>query len=123
MIVRGAQITGCDYERLHHEAMARAAGVTDEELRSLARWQESELFSEPERAALELMEAILDGVSPGAVLGRLSEHFDAKARVELIVTAGMYAMVPRVIDALRLPLDEHQRSIRESSASYIAPVR
>jgi alkylhydroperoxidase family enzyme len=41
-----------------------------------------------------------------AVLARLEDHFDPKERVELILTAGMYAMVPRVVDALRLPLPE-----------------
>jgi 4-carboxymuconolactone decarboxylase len=122
MIVRGAQIAGCDYERLHHEAMARAAGVTDEELRGLVRWQESELFSEEERVGLELMEAVLAGLVPDTLLDRVSAQFDAKERIELIVTAGMYAMVPRVVDALRLPLDDHLRSIRESSASYVGPV-
>jgi AhpD family alkylhydroperoxidase len=104
MIVRGAQMSRCDYERLHHEAMARAAGVSDGELDALSEWRQSDHFSEKERVALDFMEEMIVGSVSDAVLARLEDHFDPKERVELILTAGMYAMVPRVVDALRLPL-------------------
>jgi AhpD family alkylhydroperoxidase len=107
MIVRGAQLTHCEYERLHHEVMARAAGVSEAELVAIPQWRQSEAFSSHERAALELMDEMIAGSVSDAVLERLEQHFDAKERVELILTAGMYSMVPRVIDALRLPLPEH----------------
>lgn len=121
MIVRGAQMMNCDYERLHHEAMARVAGVTDDELAALASWRKSQLFSEKERVALEFMEDMAAGSVSEAVTLRLKDHFNPKERVELTVTAGMYAMVPRVINALRLPLEERYVGMGDTSPSYVGP--
>jgi AhpD family alkylhydroperoxidase len=105
MIVRGAALTGCDYELSHHRAMAARSGVEGEELAALDGWRDSSLFSAPERAALDFMEAMVAGTVPDAVNAELDLHFDAAERVELTLTAGLYCMVPRVIDALRVPLE------------------
>lgn len=103
MITLGAEICDCGYEYGHHRRMALAAGVSEMELAELGRWRQSGLFSEPERAALAFMEAVLQGSVPDAVADELARHFDAADRVELALTAGFYAMVPRVIDALGVP--------------------
>lgn len=102
MIVRGAQIEGCAYELKHHLAMAREAGVPDSILAEVDLWRDSDVFSPPERAALAFTEAMLSGHVPDAINAKLELHFTAAERVELMLTAGFYAMVPRVIDALRL---------------------
>ena len=105
MIVRAGEMTGCDYEVAHHRAMALRAGVSQAELDALAGWRASGRFSEPERAALAFLEAMVEGSVPEAVNAELARHFDAAERVELALTAGLYSMVPRVIDALRVPLE------------------
>jgi 4-carboxymuconolactone decarboxylase len=102
MIVRGAQLTACDFELKHHLAMARQAGVPETVLADVDRWRESEVFSPSERAALALTEAMLSGHVPDAVNAELELHFSPAERIELMLTAGFYVMVPRVIDALRL---------------------
>lgn len=35
----------------------------------------------------------------------LTQHFTDAERVELVLTAGFYAMVPRVLDACRVPIE------------------
>jgi 4-carboxymuconolactone decarboxylase len=105
MIVHGAALTGCDYELTHHRVMAARSGVSDEELGSLAGWRTSTLFSPAERAGLGFMEAMVEGSVSDPVNAELARHFDAAERVELVLTAGLYCMVPRVIDALRVPLE------------------
>jgi alkylhydroperoxidase family enzyme len=35
-----------------------------------------------------------------------ARHFDEQQRVELTVTAGFYAMVPRVLEALGVPVED-----------------
>ena len=105
MIVHGAALMGCDYELEHHRVMARRSGVSGEELAALARWRETTYFSAPERAGLSLMEAMVEGSVPDAVNSELARHFDPGERVELTLTAGLYCMVPRVLDALRVPLE------------------
>jgi AhpD family alkylhydroperoxidase len=103
MITRGAEVTECGYEYGHHRRMALATGVSEKELAELGQWRQSGLFSAPERAALAFMEAVLEGSVSDDVAAELARHFDAAERVELALTAGFYAMVPRVIDALAVP--------------------
>ena len=105
MIVRGAELMDCQYELAHHRLMARRSGVSDEELESLDSWRDGPFFAPDERAALAFMEAMVVGKVPDAVSAELGLHFDASERVELAMTAGLYCMVPRVLDALRVPLE------------------
>jgi len=105
MIVLGARRLDCEYELFHHRTMAAAYGVSAAELQQLDGWRDSSLFAAPERAALDFMEAMLEGSVPDSVAAELERHFDPAERVELALTAGLYCMVPRVLDALRVPLE------------------
>jgi len=105
MIVRGAALMGCDYELAHHRLMADRNGVSENELAVLDHGREAESFSPAERAALAFMEAMVEGAVPDAVNAELARHFDPSERVELALTAGLYCMVPRVLDALGVPLE------------------
>lgn len=106
VILRGAQCFGSEYEWTHHVEMARAAGVGEAKIEALGDWRHSELFDERERAALAYGEAVLDGDVPAAVAGELARHFEPGEVIELTVLAGFYAMVPRVLEALEVPLEE-----------------
>lgn len=106
MIVHGASLMSCAYELSHHRVMARRAGVSEAELAALGAPGSHDLFSEPERAALDFMEAMVEGEVPDAVAAELARHFSAAERVELALTAGLYCMVPRVIAALGVPLED-----------------
>lgn len=55
---RASQVNGCGYCTDLHAHDALAAGVTQRQLNVLAAWRETELFSEQERAALALAEAM-----------------------------------------------------------------
>jgi AhpD family alkylhydroperoxidase len=106
MIVRGASLMDCGYELSHHRTMALRSGVSEEELAALDSWQATDHFSAAERSALAFMEAMVTGSVPDAVGAELARHFDAAERVELTMTAGLYCMVPRVISALGVPLED-----------------
>lgn len=105
MILRTAVVMRSQYEWHQHVAMAEKAGVPDGKVQAVAAWQASELFDAPERAALMLTDAMLTGNVPDAVHDELEKHFTDAERVELILTAGFYAMVPRVLDACRVPVE------------------
>jgi AhpD family alkylhydroperoxidase len=109
MIVRGAQLCGCEYELRHHEELALRHGVSAAELAEIATWTESSLFTAAERAALALMEAIVSGHVPDPIILLLSNYFGDDERVELTAVASFYCAVPRLIDALRIPLEERYR--------------
>ena len=56
--IRASQINGCAFCLDMHWKDARASGETEERLYMLSTWRESSLYSERERAALELCEAM-----------------------------------------------------------------
>jgi alkylhydroperoxidase family enzyme len=105
MILRTAVVMRSEYEWVQHVAMARAAGVPEDKIQAIAAWQTSSVLEPVERAALMLTDGMLTGNVTDAVHDELAHHFTDAERVELIVTAGFYAMVPRVLDACRVPVE------------------
>lgn len=114
MILRTAVVMRSEYEWQQHVAMAENAGVPDEKIRGVAAWQTSDRYDPAERAALMLTDAMLTGNVPDGVHAELAEHFSDSERVELVLTAGFYAMVPRVLDACRVPVEDAGRPGQEA---------
>ena len=106
MILRTASVMRAVYEWHQHDLMARRAGASTEQIDAVPAWQTSDCYSDRERAALMLTDAMLTGHVNDDVHEELARHFSDQERVELVVTAGFYAMVPRVLDALRVPIEE-----------------
>jgi alkylhydroperoxidase family enzyme len=79
--------------------------VPAEKLEQLANWRASDLFDERERAALAYAEEINAGKVSDEAAAALARHFAPPEVVELTLTAAFYAMVPRVLDALRVPVE------------------
>ncbi len=105
MILRTAVVMRSTYEWRQHVAMAEQAGVPREQVNAIAGWQTSDRFDEVERAALMLTDCMLTGNVPDAVHDELDRHFSPADKIELVLTAGFYAMVPRVLDAARVPVE------------------
>lgn len=106
LIVREAQLCDAPYEAAHHAAMARRVGVPEDKLASVAHWRSSEAFSLRERAALRFIEEIVDARVTDASFAELRASFSDAECVELTLTASFYAMVPRVLQALQVPMDD-----------------
>jgi AhpD family alkylhydroperoxidase len=85
--VRVSQVNGCAFCLDMHWKDARAHGETEERLYMLGAWRESALYSAPERAALELAEAITligDGHVPDDVWERSRANFDEHELGQLV---------------------------------------
>jgi AhpD family alkylhydroperoxidase len=109
MILRTAQLTRSEYEWAQHLKMARKMGVREAQSAALADWRASSEFDARERAALLLTEAVQAiGVSD-EVHAEVKKHFSDAEFVELTFTAAFYAMVSRMLDALRVELDPGAR--------------
>lgn len=106
VILRTAQCTLSQYEWHQHRLMAAEAGVEEHQVAELAMWRTSPAFTDAERAALALTDALVDGYVPDEVNATIDEHFGPQARVELTLTAAFYCAVPRLLDALRVPVEE-----------------
>ena len=109
MILRTAQIARSEYEWAHHLRMARKAGVSDEKIAALAGWRDSKAFDAKERAALALTEGVMACDVSDAVHAEVKRHFSDAEFVELSLTASFYAMVSRMLDAMRVELDADVR--------------
>lgn len=109
MILRGAQVMRSEYEWAQHLKMARKFGVPEAQIAALADWRTSDAFSEREKAALLLAEAVTNGNVSDEVYATVSKHFDHGTFVELSLVAAFYAMVARMLDAMRVQLEPDAR--------------
>lgn len=84
--IRVAQINRCAYCLEYHTSDAREAGESEERIYQLAAWEESSLYTEQERAALALADAItlLPGGVPDEVYQNAARHFEEKQLAHVI---------------------------------------
>ncbi|MEK6243588.1 MAG: carboxymuconolactone decarboxylase family protein [Pseudomonadota bacterium] len=109
MILRTAQIAHSEYEWAHHLRMARKVEVSEAKIAALGDWRTSKEFDAKERAALALTEAVMACNVTDEVHAEVKQHFSDAEFVELSLTAGFYAMVSRLLDAMRVELDDDVR--------------
>jgi AhpD family alkylhydroperoxidase len=88
--LRASQINGCGPCVAGGAQQARNSGVTDEQLFAVAAWRQTPWFSDAERAALDLTEAVTrlsdhpDPV-PDRVWDVAAKHFDQKELAVLVL--------------------------------------
>src|SRR3954453_23658992 len=58
MHLRASQINGCGVCALQHPKIARKLGATDDRIFAVAAWRDAPFFTDAERAALALTEAV-----------------------------------------------------------------
>jgi AhpD family alkylhydroperoxidase len=84
--MRTSQINGCAYCIDMHSKDARAEGETEQRIYALSAWEETPFFTDRERAALALAEAITlvrEGHVPEAVYERAKKSFSEEELVNL----------------------------------------
>ena len=88
--LRASQINGCSVCIDGHWRIARKHGETDERLFAVAGWREAPYYSDAERAALALTEAVTrlsdraDPV-PDEVWEECTRHYDGKSLAALVI--------------------------------------
>jgi AhpD family alkylhydroperoxidase len=88
--LRASQINGCSVCLDGHSRAAKKAGETDARLFTLAAWREAPYFTDAERAALALTEAVTrlsdraDPV-PDEIYDEAALHYDEEALATLIL--------------------------------------
>ena len=84
---RASQLNGCAYCVDTHNADARKGGETERRLYALPVWSQTPFFTERERAALALTEAVtvlhVDHV-PSAVMEEAARHFEPEPLAQLV---------------------------------------
>jgi AhpD family alkylhydroperoxidase len=103
--VRVSQINHCAFCVDINSATLLKHGVTMDKLLALQQWQDSSLFTERERVAVEYAEAITypDHGVTDALFERLKGHFDDDALVELTGLIAFQNMSSKFNAALAVP--------------------
>lgn len=106
-ILRVGYLAKANYEWTQHVAVARRAGVPQEQIETLHVWQDSSHFNTSEQAVLQYTDEVADRI-------RVSEETFQKIKtvlteeqiVELTTVIGYYGAVCRVLEALQIELEE-----------------
>ncbi len=101
VILRVALLNGASYEYQVHVPFALREGVTQAQLDTLDRWQDSDALTQAQRAVLAYTDAMTRDIHvPDAVFEALRGHFNQREIVELTATIGGYNLVSRFLEAL-----------------------
>jgi alkylhydroperoxidase family enzyme len=106
-VLRVGQLTGSEYEFAQHVRIALMAGLTVEEIAGLQEFEDTDLFSELERAVIRYTDAVSGLASDVADLARdLKRWLSEREVMELTFAIGHWNMVARVLVPLEVELDE-----------------
>jgi len=88
--LRASQINGCGFCVDLHPRIMKKAGESDRRIFSVAAWREAPFYSDAERAALALTEALTriadrEEPVPDAIWNEAARHHDEKALAALVV--------------------------------------
>jgi AhpD family alkylhydroperoxidase len=111
--IRASQINGCGFCLDMHTKEAAAAGEGTVRLNLVAAWREATVFTEAERAALELAEQgtrvadAADGVSD-EVWARAAKYYDEEQLTALVILVALMNTVNRLNIITRQPAGNYE---------------
>jgi AhpD family alkylhydroperoxidase len=108
---RASQINQCAYCIDMHTKDARANGETEQRLYALSAWRETPFFTERERAALALTEAVTlvaETHVPDGVVEDAQKHFDEAELTQLVFAITTINAWNRLAITARLPVGAYQ---------------
>ena len=119
--VRVSQLTHCRFCVDLNSATLLQRGIGEAKLRALESWRGSDLFSAPERVALEYAEAVTlsDLAVDDRLMARLREHFDDDGLVELTALIAFQNMSSKFNAALAVPPQGFCRVVRTEPGEAI----
>jgi|SRR5215467_7757826 len=92
--LRAGQIVGNTYQTIRHSVDLRQAGESEERIASVAAWWDAPYFTDAERAALALTEAVFQPNArgeervPDDLFAEVSKHYDERALATLVTILG-----------------------------------
>lgn len=99
---------GCQYCKAHTTLGARDVGVDEDKVKAVWDYQSSDLFTEAERAALDL--AFAAGQVPNAATDAhftaLDAFYDERQKTEIIAVISMFGFLNRWNDSLATELED-----------------
>ena len=110
MILRVAANCDSEYERRHHERLARRAGLTADEIARVAAGPGAAGWSERDATLLRAVDELhADRRISDGVWARLAAERSDADLIELCMLVGHYEMLAMTIESLRIQPDERRR--------------
>ena len=113
MKLRASQINGCGFCTDMHTKEALRAGESQQRLNLVAAWREATVFTEAERAALELAEqgtrvADSSGGVTDEAWANAARHYDDDQLAGLVMTIALINAFNRMNVIIRQPAGDYQ---------------
>jgi alkylhydroperoxidase family enzyme len=106
-ILRNARVCGSLYEYTQHVPIAKAAGLSDEQIAAVDNWEQAKCFSEVERQVLRFTDEVARSVKGSrATLEALQKNLGPGEIVELIMAIGFWGMVARILETTEVELED-----------------
>ena len=117
-ILQVAREAEAEYEWVQHVAIGRHVGLSDEQIEAVERGElDAGCFDHAQRAVLAVTAEVARGPRvDDEVFAELATHLSAREVVELLLAAGSYLMLARVMTVLEIEIDEAPGSAVVDSA-------
>jgi alkylhydroperoxidase family enzyme len=110
-----SRAAGCQYCEAHSLVAAKIHGISQEKLDTIWEYQESPLYSEAERVALDY--ALAAGSVPNAVdgdlMGRMKQHWSEEQIVQILGAVSLYGFLNRWNDSMATKLEASPQAMGE----------
>jgi alkylhydroperoxidase family enzyme len=106
-ILRTAKVSSSVYEWTQHVPIAKAVGVSEDQIGAIEKWESAQRFNELERLVLRFTDEVARGVKgKKETLAALQKHLGQGEIVELIMAIGFWGMVARVLETTEVDLED-----------------
>ena len=106
-ILRTAKVSKSVYEWTQHVPIAKAAGVTNEQVEAIENWERAQCFSEVDRLVLKFTDEVARDVKGArATIEALQKHMGTTEIVELVMSIGFWGMVARLLETTEVDLED-----------------
>ena len=108
-ILTVGHVTNASYEYVHHMAIGRRAGLTEQQLEGLPVWERHPAFNEQERAVMRYAEDVTRNVRVSdEVFDAVHAFLDDEQMVELALNVAYYNLVVRFLEPMKVELEDGQ---------------
>ena len=106
-VMRAARLCGSRYEWAQHVPIALDAGLSEEQLKHIDRWKESDLFNPEDKVVLKFAEEIFQDhrVSENTFI-TASKFLNHASLVELTTAVGYWSMIANLLNTFSVEIEE-----------------
>lgn len=108
-----SQATGCRYCQAHMANLSKIYNASKEKIEAVWEFQTSPLFTDAERAALNLAfkGALVPNAATAEDFDEVKKHFDESQIVELVASLALFGYLNRWNDTMATDLEEYPKEV------------